>query len=126
MTRHLDNPESCFVCRRRADGLGLQKGTRIGWLCQQCADGGYGTRCIRMPVRDFDQYETAALGRAGERAGAFLDNLGCTDLSKLRPDEWTEFLRKVVRAFGDGIRAEVGGGVDLPRAISEADASEAA
>lgn len=129
MTQHLDNPESCFVCRRRADGLGVMKGNRIGWLCQQCADGGYGTRTIRMPVREFDRYEAGALRRAAEgRAGAYLDSLGRTDLADLHPQEWQHVCRLIIEDFGEGIRAEVGEPIPpaVPSQAEEFEASEAA
>lgn len=129
MTQHLDNPESCFVCRRRADGLGVQKGNRIGWLCQQCADGGYGTRTIRMPVREFDRYEAGALRRAAQgRAGAYLDSLGRTDLADLHPQEWQHVCRLIIEDFGEGIRAEVGEPIPpaAPSPGEEFEASEAA
>lgn len=110
MTPHLDTPETCFVCRRRADGLGVMKGHRVGWLCQQCADGGYGMRASRMPGRQFDQFEEGALRRASEgRAGAYLDSLGRTDLAQLHPEEWRHVCRLIVEDFGTGIRAEIGG-----------------
>ncbi len=128
MTQHLDNPESCFVCRRRADGLGVMKGNRIGWLCQQCADGGYGTRTIRMPVREFDRYEAGALRRAADgRAGAYLDSLGRTDLADLHPQEWQHVCRLIIEDFGEGIRAEVGEPIPLaaPAPGEEFEASEA-
>lgn len=115
MTLHLDNPESCFVCRRRADGLGVERQNRIGWLCQQCADGGYGTRMIRMPVREFDEYEQTALVRASQgRAGEFLDRVGTTDLVELQPEQWQHVCRLVIEDFGDAIRREVGGGLPAP------------
>ncbi|MGU3286483.1 hypothetical protein [Methylobacterium mesophilicum] len=117
MTQHLDNPESCFVCRRRADGLGVMKGNRIGWLCQQCADGGFGTRTIRMPVREFDRYEAGAVRRAAEgRAGAYLDSLGRTDLAELHPQEWHHVCRLIIEDFGEGIRAEIG---EMPLPVAD-------
>ncbi|KAB1068890.1 DUF6511 domain-containing protein [Methylobacterium planeticum] len=111
MTKHLDNAESCFVCRRRADGLGVNQGNRIGWLCQQCADGGYGMKAIRMSARSFDEYEARAVMAAGERAGAYLDDIGQTDLAKLDPANWAEFCKILIEGFGDAIRREVGKGV---------------
>lgn len=110
MTLHLDDLWSCFVCRQRADGLGVMVKSCVGWLCQQCADGGYGMRASHMPVRQFDRYEEGALRRAAEgRAGAYLDMLGRTDLASLHPDEWRHVCRLIVEDFGAGIRAEIGG-----------------
>lgn len=110
MTRRLDNPESCFVCRRRADGLGVGT-TRIGWLCQQCADGGYGAKAYAMPDRQYDEYENRALVAAGDQAGAYLDSLNETDLGRLRPEEYRVYCRTLIDAYGDAIRREVGKGV---------------
>ncbi|MFD6443369.1 DUF6511 domain-containing protein, partial [Peribacillus sp. NPDC060186] len=109
--RHLDNPESCFLCRRRADGLGVHKGNHVGWLCQQCADGGYGMKAIAMRARALDEYETRALQSAGQAAGSYLDQIGQTDLAQLDPANWDVFCRILVEEFGEGIRREVGVGV---------------
>ncbi|GJE37825.1 hypothetical protein KHHGKMAE_1887 [Methylobacterium persicinum] len=130
----MDDPECCFVCRRRADGLGVMKGTRVGWLCQQCTDGGHGMRASRMPVREFDRYEQGALRRASQgRAGAYLDSLGRTDLALLHPEEWQHVCRLIVEDFGAGIRAEIGGDrpaqpdvIPAHQAVEEAEHSEAA
>ncbi|AWN43145.1 DUF6511 domain-containing protein [Methylobacterium durans] len=111
MTKHLDNSESCFVCRRRADGLGVNQGNRIGWLCQQCADGGYGMKAIRMSARSFDEFEARAIAAAGDAAGAYLDSVGQTDLAKLHPANWRVFCETLITSFGDAIRREVGKGV---------------
>lgn len=117
---HLNNPESCFVCRRRSDGLGVNKGNRVGWMCQLCADDGLGMRMIRMPVRAFDEYEEGALRRASQgRAGQYLDGLGRTDLAQLHPDEWLHVCRLVVEDFGEGIRREAGRGLPAPATPDE-------
>jgi hypothetical protein len=108
MTRRLDNPESCFVCRRRADGIGTggtQEGRRIGWLCRECAD--IGAKAYAMPARAWDEYETRALATAGAVAGAYLERIGQTDLARLYPETWAEFLRVALDAFGSAIRREV-------------------
>ncbi len=107
----LNNPESCFVCRRRADGLGVGGDNAIGWLCQICADQGHGAKALDMPTPEFDRYEIAALAAAGDRAGAYLDSLTRTDLATLHPEEWTHVCRLIVTGFGDAIRREVAGAV---------------
>jgi len=111
VTFHLDNTESCFLCRRRADGLGVLKGNHVGWLCQQCTDGGYGMKAIAMRARAFDEYETRALQAAGNAAGSYLDQIGQTDLAQLDPANWDVFCRILVNEFGEAIRREVGVGV---------------
>lgn len=109
--KSLGNRDVCFVCRRRADGLGVGSERRIGWMCQHCADGGYGMKAYAMTNRQFDEYEGRALVAAGQMAGAYLDAIGRTDLAALTPKEWTEFCRTMVLGFGDSIRREVGRGI---------------
>lgn len=111
MTLHLDNSEACFLCRRRADGLGVLKGNHVGWLCQQCNDGGYGMKAITMRARAFDEYEARAMRAAGDAAGRYLDQIGQTDLAQLDPANWGVFCQIMVDEFGEAIRREVGRGV---------------
>ncbi|GJE43497.1 hypothetical protein AEGHOMDF_2676 [Methylobacterium soli] len=64
-----------------------------------------------MPVREFDEYERAALVRASQgRAGHYLDCLGRTDLAQLHPEEWQHVCRLVIEDFGDEIKLQVGSG----------------
>lgn len=98
---------TCFVCRRQDFGLGIFQHERVGWLCQVCADGGTGVKAGAMPAWQFNRAEHAALGAAGEAAGAYLDGLGRTDLTQLHPDEWRHMLRLVVDEFGHAIRREI-------------------
>ncbi|KTS10272.1 hypothetical protein SB2_06935 [Methylobacterium radiotolerans] len=105
--KHLNNSESCFVCRRRACGLGVGKDRRIGWTCQICADEGLGLKAYKMDPANFDTYEQAALVLAGNAAGAYLDRLGRTDLAALHPEEWQEFCRRLVQAFGYAIQDQI-------------------
>ena len=106
--KHSNNEESCFVCRRRADGIGIGNEKRVGWMCSECAS--VGKVVYHMPDREFDIYEQRAIERAGEKAGDYLDTLGKTDLGNLTKTEWRLFLNTVVRAFGDAIRSEINSG----------------
>ncbi len=57
-----------------------------------------------MPQPDFDLLETEAIDEAGALAGAYLDSINKSDLATLTPDEWREFLERVVDGFGSHLR----------------------
>lgn len=119
MTRHLDNPAACFVCCQTATGLGVEKGRSVGWLCQECADGHYGTRAIAMRASAFDEAQTRAIHAAGAAGGGYLDRIGETDLAKLDPLNWQQFLEVVFETYPGAIRAEIDEAV--PRTRMEED-----
>ncbi|TXN33919.1 DUF6511 domain-containing protein [Methylobacterium sp. WL19] len=104
MTRPLDNPGSCFVCRRSASGFGVHRGEQVGWMCLTCRDTRSGVIAMSILTQTFDQYERDALIYAGNEAGEYLDSLGTTDLSALPPENYQRFLEIVVNSFGEGMR----------------------
>lgn len=104
MTRPLDNPGACFVCRRSATGFGVARGDRVGWMCLECRNAVIGRIAIAMPETNFDHYESYALTQAGNEGGEFLDSLGITDLAALPPEAYHQFLEIVVNSFGEAMR----------------------
>jgi len=106
--RPFNNDQCCFICRRRADGIGTGTEKKVGWLCNECKD--LGPEAYKMSDRHFDEFEKRALAQAGEAAGGYLDSLGVTDLAKLQPEEWETFLQTVINTFGSAIRTEVQSG----------------
>lgn len=111
MTRPLDNPECCFVCRRRADGLGYGE-KPIGWMCEDCAHTGLGKTAYGIPTKTFDLYEERALQTAGQAGGEYLDAIGQTDLAELDPHNFTVFCTILIETFGTAIRAQVARGIN--------------
>lgn len=111
MPRPLNNPECCFICRRRACGFGVHRSRNAGWLCEPCNTAGYGPKVINMTHKAFDEIEEAALQAAGNAAGMYLDGLGKTDLAALSREEWTHFCFILVEGFGSAMRAQVNGGI---------------
>lgn len=108
MTRPFNNPEACFVCRRRACGLGTGKPGKFGWVCEECLP--LAREAYKMADKAFDVFEQRAIELAGQKAGDYLDEIGKTDLAELDQTEWRLFLNTVIRSFGDGIRTEVESG----------------
>ena len=99
-------PQPCFICRRRDDGCALLKGREIRWYCAECGTA-LAKRANRMMPRAFDLVEQRAMQEAGDQAGAYLDELGKTDLAQLDPNEWNVFLITIIRKFGEAMRREV-------------------
>jgi hypothetical protein len=57
-----------------------------------------------MPQARFDEFERKALLAGGERAGEYLDGVGVTDLAKLQPEEWQQFLERVLGGYSERMR----------------------
>ncbi|MFH6786294.1 MULTISPECIES: DUF6511 domain-containing protein [Methylobacterium] len=100
-------PVICGVCRRRANtgfGWAGKQGRPVLWLCDSPECGRAARSVYEMPTIELDRYEQRARDAAGERAGAFLDAIGKTDLATLTPEEWATFLQQVVVGFEDELR----------------------
>jgi hypothetical protein len=109
VSRAFGNPHICFICRRRAGANGVGSPRRQGWVCNACGIP-LGKRVIHMSDEAFDEFEISAIEEAGNEAGAYLDDLGKTDLATLTPDEWRHFLRTFLRAFETNVRRRVESG----------------
>ena len=48
--------------------------------------------------------ETAAMVEGGKAGGAYLDNLGRTDLAQLTEEEWDTFVEVIVTGYCDHLR----------------------
>lgn len=105
-------PTTCFCCGRRAicSGIGSFK-SDPRYLCMECLMISDAILDAVKNTRRFEGFESVAIDMAGERAGAYLDQLGKTDLATLDPDEWHTFLKVVVLGFGDSLRKVIKDGV---------------
>lgn len=102
-------PTCCAVCRRRAWWLGYSpsQGQTIIWLCDSNECHALGKVVYKMPTNRLDQYEKAAAVEAGNEGGAFLDELGVTDLAKLTEGQYGEYLRRVIVGFERSLRTMI-------------------
>lgn len=57
-----------------------------------------------MPAPKLDLYEQKAASEAGAEAGAYLDEIGNTDLATLSGDEFGEFIRRVIVGNENALR----------------------
>ena len=62
-----------------------------------------------MKQDQFSRIESLAAGKGGDEGGAFLDSIGKTNLETLSPDEWYEFLRRVVAGYRKALVADLKG-----------------
>lgn len=97
----------CWLCRRRDDGVGAFVSDRGGkiktiWSCLDHIHLLPGAK--HMAQKEFDHIENeAVLNGASDKAGKYLDQIGETDLAKLQPHQWYEFLRAAITGFGDDL-----------------------
>lgn len=97
------DPTTCWLCQRRACGLGIGNERDPRWLCEECA---LLAEDIRR-VKNFDAYETKALEDAGADGGAYLEGIHKTDLADLSEGEYSEFVMMVIKGFGDSLRRQI-------------------
>jgi hypothetical protein len=98
-----EQPLCCAVCRRRATEIAYVTKTRE--TLYLCGDPGCMAAAHKLKLILLDPLEEHALGLAGEKAGAYLDGIGTTDLATLGETEWKEFLEVVVTTFERELRA---------------------
>ncbi len=96
---------ACWLCQRIDDGTGFPGNGRdeTVWSCKDHHDGALYKKARNMSRQEFEGVERTALIEAGKDAGAYLDSIGKTDLAQLEKYEWAEFLKIVVRRFGDHV-----------------------
>lgn len=106
MTNIAIDPGTCFICRRRHDNLGYAPTPRhpLKWVCAECVPLAKGI--YHMPRAQIDEFERKALDDAGEAAGAYLDEIGKTDLAAMTPEEWAAFWERGLLAYGRAMREQ--------------------
>lgn len=104
MTVSRHDPAICGVCARSAAGFGYSSDQNWRsrppiWTCDspeclQVAKDSYS-----LPQDRFTRLESLASGKGGEEGGAFLDEIGKTDLAALTEAEWYEFCRRIIAGY---------------------------
>jgi hypothetical protein len=74
------------------------------WLCDSNECHAAAKRVYSMADGTLDAYERAAVLEASSAAGAYLEELGQTNLGQLSRDEWLEFLRRIVVGYEHALR----------------------
>lgn len=85
----------CCVCRGRDAGIAVKASGRLHWVCDDptCLDTA--TRIGSMKTSEFDRLEAeAAIVGGGDAMGAFLDEIGVTDMASLSPEQWAEMCKR--------------------------------
>jgi hypothetical protein len=57
-----------------------------------------------MARKQLDDFERRALEDGGNAGGAYLDEIGKTDLAALSEQEWGEFLGLVLKGYAESMR----------------------
>lgn len=95
----------CGCCGRTATGFGYapKTGQTILWVCDSVECLQIAKDSYSMKQDQFTRLESLAAGKGGEEGGAFLDDIGKSDLAALTPDEWHEFCRRMVAGYRKGL-----------------------
>lgn len=104
----------CFICKRRHDNLSYgPPRAPLKPVCWECLDDTHNgirsklPKVYHMPKRQLDDFERRALEDGGNAAGAYLDEIGKTDLATLTEEEWATFWRLGFVAYADSMREMV-------------------
>jgi hypothetical protein len=102
-------PTACAVCRRRAMAIGYapKQRSEVIWLCDDNGCHAAAKAIYKMPSDWLDAYEIGAMLEAGNLAGAYLDEIGKTDMAALTPDEWRSFLHRIVVGYERALRRKI-------------------
>src|SRR5215470_13098228 len=107
-------PTICAVCRRRAVWLGYSPISRhlspqgpVVWLCDDQHCHRAARSIYTMPAPELDAFEQAAALEAGNAAGRYLEQCGCTDMAMLTDAQWREFLRRILTGFEQSLRRKI-------------------
>jgi len=105
----------CAVCARQEAGLGVKvnadsRRSDTLWVCDdpQCLQLAKVTKNMRQD--EFNRAEKQAVSKGGMQAGAFLEQIGKTDMARLNKAEWEEFCRRLVAEYRKALKEELGGG----------------
>ena len=102
------DPAVCAVCRRHAVALGYApKRLPMIWLCDDGGCHAAARKVYAMPDTMLDAYEIGSVLEAGRDAGAYLEEIGKTDLAQLDAGEWREFLRLIVTGYEQALRRKI-------------------
>jgi hypothetical protein len=105
-----NEPTLCAVCRRHAVWLGTTPQPHrmpVIWLCDDNGCHKAAKGLFKMPANILDAYEIGSALEAGRLAGAYLDEIGKTDIAMLSGDEWREFSRRIVVGFEQAMRRKI-------------------
>ncbi len=90
----------CAVCNRSThEGRAVSTPERLTHFCSDT--------CMRVFILkgpDLTKNERAAAIAGGDEGGAYLDQIGKTDLAELTGEEWAEFCARLYRAACDAMR----------------------
>jgi hypothetical protein len=104
-------PTVCAVCRRHAVWLGYrppkQDRAPVRWLCDDEYCHAAGREIYTMPKDILNAHELGAVLEAGGIAASYLEELGTTDIAKLDPDQWREFLRRLLTGYEHVLRRKI-------------------
>lgn len=100
-TQRLGNYLVCAVCARPGTGHGYAPSDRhpIAWLCDDPACVQIAKDTYSMRQEKFARVDSLAAGQGGEAMGAYLDEIGKSDLAELTEEQWFEACRRMIAGY---------------------------
>jgi hypothetical protein len=107
MRRHI--PHLCSACRRPSAGWSFEPspGAPRAYACDTPGHFTIVQDTYDMTDIEFSALEHRAVAEGGKHAGQYLDALRKTDLAQLTPDEWHQFLLKVVDGYRTALELQL-------------------
>ena len=112
MTNPRFHDRVCCVCARPAVGYGYApprttKADAIAWVCDDPECIGIAKDTYMMKQLEFGRIDQLATGDAGDRGGAYLDEIRKTDLATLTEAEWHTFLEQVIGGYREALKGRL-------------------
>lgn len=102
MTGRINDYNSCVVCGRLPDGLGVGDPKRIGWYCENCGPETARKATDMAGSKTFKKLEQAAIKSVAALCG--------DGEIRMKPDEFEQFVAWAVENFGVEMRRIIGSG----------------
>jgi hypothetical protein len=105
-----DHSVICAVCRGYAGPIGFKPARKDPaiWFCDDKRCQALARKVYAMTKEQLEAYEYKAGMAAGDQAGAYLDQIGRTDLAELTREQWEEFIARVIIGFQHEMRRMIG------------------
>ncbi len=101
----------CCVCRGRDAGLAVKSSGRLRWVCSDADCLDIAIRSENVSATEFDKLEAeAAIVGGGDAMGAFLDEIGVTDMASLSPEQWAEMCKRGAAGYRQRLKKLVDDG----------------
>ena len=113
MTHFRFSDRVCCVCASPAIGWGYASGAKTVDQIAFCCDD---PECLHiakdtygMRQSEFRRLDAMATDDGGQKAGAYLESIGKSDLASLSTEEWEQFCREMIAGYREALKGRLRG-----------------